>query len=136
MHDMKKLETMLTKELDEMVGQGKISSGSLDVLHKITDTIKNIKKIEMLCEGEDGEYSQRYYDNGSYRRGYMRDGMAYTDGSYRDGYSERRSRDAMGRFTDNGHDHIIAKAGELMQIATDEEDRRAVEKLLRELNRR
>lgn len=137
MHDFEKLEKMLEKHLEELTEQGKIASaGSLDTIHKITDTMKNIKKIEMLCGEGEGEYSQRYMraDGPSYRRGYMRDGgYAYEDGSYRGGYSGTR-RDSMGRYTrHDNHDHIISRVGEMMSVAETEEERKALEKCLREL---
>lgn len=127
MHDFKNVEKMICKELDEMTESGKLSSGSLDVIHKLTDTYKNLKKIEML-EGKGGEYSERgSYEGGSYR-GY------YRGGSYGDeDYSGRRMRDSRGRYMDSGRDHIIAKMGELMSIASSEEERDAIESALRKL---
>ena len=55
---------------------------SLDIIHKMTDTIKNIDKIEML---EESGYSEN-----SYGRGYSRDGGEWrAEGSYNDGNSYR-----------------------------------------------
>lgn len=134
MHDFEKLEKMLEKHLEELTDQGKISSaGSLDTIHKITDTIKNIKKIEMLCGEGEGEYSQRSMRGSAYRGGYMRDGgYAYEDGPRTGGYATRR--DSMGRYTRNdAHDHIISRVGEMMSVAETEDERKALEKCLREL---
>ncbi|MBR6051134.1 MAG: hypothetical protein IKP68_08035 [Clostridia bacterium] len=139
MHDFKKLESMICKELDEATASGKLgSSAVVDYVHKLVDTVKNIKKIEML-EGEDeGEYSRRYMrDIGpSSRRSYFADDEMHR-ASRDDGYSYRRRRDSMGRYADgDSHDHIIARIGEMMSIASTDEDRRAIEDCLRKLQQR
>ena len=90
---MHKIKEMLMKELKEYEKKGNISMNSLDVIHKMTDTIKNIDKIEML---EDGGYSEESYGGYSNRRGgrgYSRDGEweakgSYEGGSYGDGSYE------------------------------------------------
>ena len=55
---MYELRNMLCEELDELARKGDLGAGDLDIAHKLTDTIKNIDKIEML---EDDGYSQRRY---------------------------------------------------------------------------
>lgn len=82
MKDMKKLEDLLWKELEDYKHRDKLTMSDLEIVHKITDTLKNIEKIEMLeggCEhshrthGAEPRYGGRYYydDDGgeSYRRG-------------------------------------------------------------------
>ena len=67
---MHKIKELLMDELHEYeerakkMSGGKISAGDLETIHKLTDTIKNIDKIEML-EGDDG-YSNNSYN--FYRR--------------------------------------------------------------------
>ena len=56
MENLYKMKELLKQELDGYCKRGELSAGSLDVIHKITDTIKNIDKIEMLEGG--GEYSR------------------------------------------------------------------------------
>lgn len=53
---MRKLRKMLCSELDEIASKPELSAGDLEALDKLTDTIKNIDKIEML---DQGDYSQR-----------------------------------------------------------------------------
>ena len=84
---MYRLKSMLCDELDEIAGKGELSSGDLETIHKLTDTIKNIDKIEAL-EGEGysggdrmpyGRYSgSRHYVRGHYTRGHysMAEGKA------------------------------------------------------------
>ena len=89
---MHKIKEMLMKELYEYeekakkMNGGKLSAGDLETLHKLTDTVKNIDKIEML-EGEDGEYSEA--------GNWMADGRMY--GTYDDGSSYARGRRGRGR---------------------------------------
>ena len=58
---MHRIKEMLMKELKEYESKGKLSAGDLETIHKLTDTVKNIDKIEMLEGGE----------------GYSEDGMSY-----------------------------------------------------------
>lgn len=95
------LRDMLCEELDEITRKGELSAGSLETVHKLTDTIKNIDKIAMLEEGGegyskgysgDGDWMARgtYANGGNYRRGSYGN---YDNGSYRAGrYSPRYSR--------------------------------------------
>ena len=66
MKSLYELKEMLCYELDEIVKKGELSAGSLETVHKLTDTIKNIDKIEML--EEEGGYSEEgsYEGGGSY----------------------------------------------------------------------
>ena len=45
MRGLHEIKEMLCKELEEYARKGELSAGSLDALHKLTDTIKNIDKI-------------------------------------------------------------------------------------------
>ena len=85
---MYELKDKLCKELDEIARKPEMGAGDLEIIHKLTDTIKNLDKIEML---EDGGYSQagdwEMEGRGSYNRG----------SSYRG-----RKRDSMGRYSRDG----------------------------------
>lgn len=101
---MHKIKEMLMNELYEYeekakkMSGGKISVQELDKIHKLTDTVKNIDKIEMLEEG--GGYSEE--------SNWMADGRMYGtsyDGgsSYaRDGRGRNARRDRMGRYSSDG----------------------------------
>lgn len=83
------LRDMLCEELDEIARKGELGTGDLEIVHKLTDTIKNIDKIETL---EEGDYSGRYSRGGdldadirgTYGRGssYARRGTHYVRGHY------------------------------------------------------
>lgn len=82
-YTLQDIREKLCRELDEVAKKPDLGVGDLDVLHKLTDTIKNIDKIEMLDEGEysrAGEWEMR----GTYGRGnsYAHRGTHYVQGHY------------------------------------------------------
>lgn len=83
---MHELKEKLCDELEEIANKGELGAGDLEIIHKLTDTIKNLDKIGML---EDG-YSQAG-DWGIEGRAYNR-GSSYA----------RRKRDSMGRYSRDG----------------------------------
>lgn len=80
MKDMWKLKEMLCEELDEFARKGKMNAGDLQTVNMLTDTIKNLDKIELL-EDEESEYSGARRKRDARGR-YSRDGdrYAYDDG--------------------------------------------------------
>ena len=107
MHYMHDLKDLLCAELEDYAEKGKksgkMSMGDLDSIHKLTDTVKNILKIDMLEEesgySEDGTYmgEGRIYGT-SYDDG-MRRGVGY---SYARGRGRYAKRDSMGRYSSRG----------------------------------
>lgn len=103
---MHKIKEMLMKELYEYEDKakkmpgGKVSAGDLETLHKLTDTVKNIDKIEML-EGEEGysEASDWMGDGRIYGTSYE-GGSSYARGGRGRGRNARR--DSMGRYSREG----------------------------------
>ena len=104
MHYMHDLKDLLCAELEDYAEKGKksgkMSMGDLDSIHKLTDTVKNILKIDML-EGEAG-----YSEDGAYMGEGRIYGTSYDDGMRRGGgYSYARGRgryakrDSMGRYS-------------------------------------
>ena len=154
MEYIEKIKKMLCKELDEYAMKQKLTGGDLDMIWKLTDTVKNLDKISMLEESEEG-YSEA--------RGGMR-GRSYMHGSSYDDdmmYSERRGRgrnarrDSMGRYSsdmgssyddysearmdrrysrDDAKDHMMNKLGEMMTSA-DEEQREILKDAMRKIER-
>ena len=109
MHYMHDLKDLLCAELEDYAEKGKksgkMSMGDLDSIHKLTDTVKNILKIDMLEDesgySEDGAYmgEGRIYGT-SYDDG-MRRGVGY---SYARGRGRYAKRDSMGRYSrDDGY---------------------------------
>lgn len=86
MKKMEELKDMLCEELDKMAGKSSINKQDLENIHMLTDTIKNIGKIEMQ-EGQgysgDGEWNA----SGRYSRGMSRRSMdSYAGNSYTNDY--------------------------------------------------
>lgn len=110
MKSMYDLRDMLCKELDEITRKGELGAGDLDIVNKLTDTIKNINKIEAM--EEDGYSSRRdEYD----MRGRGRRGTHYVRGHY--------SRDG-------GIDNMKRQLQEMLDNADDESIRRAIQRCM------
>lgn len=103
MRAYEELKDKLCAELEEIAEKPEMSAGDLEMAHKLTDTIKNIHKIEMY-EGEgyasdggwraEGNYSRRYDQRAYDERGNSyagRNGMHYVRGHY----SRAEGRDMM-----------------------------------------
>ncbi len=160
MEGLNKLKEILYGELEEYSRKSELTSGSLEAIHKITDTIKNIDKIEMLEEyGESDEsyegggsyagrrgsrYVHGYYRRGSYNNGggsYNNEGGSYGNGgggsygggSYGGGsYEGGNSGRRYSR--DDGKDHMIKKMREMMDGA-EEPQREAIRHCIEKLER-
>lgn len=145
MKGLYEIKEMLCYELEEIGKKGELTAGTLETVHKLTDTIKNIDKIEMLEEYED-EYSAD--DDYSYARGRGRGRNAKRDsmgrysrdsgysregnmgggnmGGYGGGYSARYSRD-------DGKEHLMRDIREMMDEAKNEKEREAFRRAMKEL---
>lgn len=131
MEYMYELKDKLCKELDEIARKPEMGAGDLEIIHKLTDTIKNLGKIEML---EDGGYSQ------------AGDWEADMRGTYGRGSSYRgRKRDSMGRYSREGrggrggysrHDAkeaMMEQMEMLMDQAGSEREREAIRRCMGQL---
>lgn len=152
---MHKIKEMLMKELYEYeekakkINGGKLSAGDLETIHKLTDTVKNIDKIEMLEEddgySEDGQYmgEGRIYGT-SYARGrgrnakrdsmgrYSREGGMYHDGG--SSYARGGMRDGrMGYSRDSAKEHMIEKMEDMMEDAESPKEREAIRQCIMKL---
>jgi hypothetical protein len=153
MEYIEKIKKMLCKELEEYAEMGKMKSASdLDMIWKLTDTVKNLDKIEML--EDDGGYSEA---RGMRGRSYMH-GSSYDDEMM---YSERRGRgrnakrDRMGRYSsddgmtyddyseemmdrrysrDDVEEHLMHKLGQAMEDA-DPKQRKILEEAMQKIRR-
>lgn len=131
---------MVCKELDEYAIKGKISGSDLDMIWKLTDTVKNLDKIEMLEDGDsyDGYSEMReypYMGGSSYARGRgryaKRDSMGRYSSDMDDDYSKRMDR----RYSRNdAKDHMMHKIGEMMEDA-DPKEREALKECMRAIER-
>ena len=147
MEYMHKIKKMLCKELEEYGDKKSLSSADVEMIHKLTDTVKNLDKISLLEQDDDG-YSETYpyYMGGSsyasrgrgrYARRdrmgrYSSEGGSYEGGSSYDDYSEARMNRRYSR--DDAKDHMMNKLGEMMTSA-DEEQREILKDAMRKIER-
>lgn len=143
MEYIEKIKKMLCKELDEYAMKGKISGSDLDMIWKLTDTVKNLDKIEILEKDDsyDGYSEMReypYMGGSSYARGRgryaKRDSMGRysSDDRMADDYSEARMDRRYSR--DDAKDHLMDKMGEMMTSAN-EEQREILKEAMRKIER-
>ncbi|MDR3929697.1 MAG: hypothetical protein Q3Y27_02390 [Clostridia bacterium] len=116
------LKEKLCEELQEIAEKQDMSAGDLEAVHKLTDTIKNIDKIEMLEADGYSNHGGDWEARGNY------------DGMYRDDRYSRRGRDMRGRYSrhDGTDKRLMDELEELMRtIEPGKRDviRRALEEL-------
>ena len=131
MHKIYELKEQLCDELEEYGGKGELDMSTLEIVDKLSHTIKNLDKIIESYEEE--EYSSRgsynYRDGGSYERGR---GSYERGGRGRSSYARGRRRDGMGRYSRNmSYDSdMVMELRELMNEAPDEQTRQEMQRLI------
>ena len=108
------LREMLCEELDEYNRDAKngLNERTLDTVHKLTDTIKNIDKIMML---EDGDYSRTGEWEADMRGSYGRT-ENYNRGN---SYANRGQHYVRGHYSrGDGRERMISDIENMMQNAT------------------
>ena len=129
---MHKIKEMFMNELYEYedkakkMNGGKLSQSDVERIHKLTDTVKNICKIDAL-DDEEG-----YSEDGHY----MGEGRIYGT-SYARGRRNARGGNMGGRggySRDGAAEMLMEKAEEMLQMTHDPKERRAIEKFMHELD--
>lgn len=118
MYAMDELKEMLCRELDEIAEKQELSAGDLETVQKLTDSIKNLYKIEMLEDdgySRDGEWKADM--RGTYGRGNSYGKRHYVKAHY--------SRD---------NDRIIDRMERIMQDAPDK-DREIIRRCMEQLSK-
>lgn len=144
MKHLEELKESIKRELEKFAKQSDVSVGTLEKIHKLSDTYKNLCKIEAL-ESEEGYSEAR---GGRTRYSYAMGGSSYDDDMM---YSERRGRgrnakrDSMGRYSSDGgyeggysrhdaKDWMMSQLGEMMEDA-DPKEREALKECMRAIER-
>ena len=156
MHYMHDLKDLLCAELEDYAEKGKksgkMSMGDLESIHKLTDTVKNILKIDMLEEesgySEDGHYmgegriygtSYDGYDRGtSYARGRGRYAKRDSMGRYSrdDGYMRRDGRGMRDGYSrDDGKAYMMEQLEDMMEDAEKPAEKEALRRCMEALKR-
>jgi hypothetical protein len=155
---------MLCKELEEIANKGELTAGSLETVHKLTDTIKNIDKIEMYEEysedgySEDGEwmgegrmYGTSYEGGSSYARGgrgrgrnakrdsmgrYSRDMMHHEGNMSYARAGKMVGRGGRGNYSrDDAKDYMMEQLEELMEQAEKPQEKEALKRCMQAIER-
>lgn len=132
MHEIYELKERLCDELKEYGKKGDLDVGTLDVVDKLSRTVKNLGKI--IDKYEESEYS---YENGMP----YTDGMSYARNGRRSGrYSSARRRDSMGRYSRRvgysmDNKEMIEELRDLMNDAPDDRTRQEFQSFIDKIER-
>jgi len=139
MHVLEDLSYVLEDMLEPISKKDDISPTELDNVKDAVKSIYYIETIKAMKEyGNSNDYSGRSYrgsyDNMMYRGSYGMDG----DGRY----SERRGRDARGRYTSRDdysrhdeRDQMLSRLERMMDEAGSETERQTIRECMRKLER-
>ena len=114
-----------------------MSMGDLDSIHKLTDTVKNILKIDML-EEESGYSEDGYYMGDGRIYGTSYDDEMRRDGgySYARGRGRYAKRDSMGRYSrDEGKAYMMEQLEDMMEDAEKPAEKEALRRCSEALKR-
>ena len=166
MHKLKEkfMDELYALEERAEKSNARINDNDLNKIHKLTDTIKNIDKIEALESGggyseesnwmADGRmYGTSYDDGSSYARGgrgrgrnakrdsmgrYSSAGDSYRGGSYEGGMSYERGgmRGGRGGYSrDDAKDYMMEQLEEMMEQAEKPQEKEALKRCMQAIER-
>jgi hypothetical protein len=132
------LKDTLCEELEKYDRRGEMSAGELEAVHKLTDTIKNLYKMDMFEGGDsyadyDDDMSSRRYVRGYYRSRESRDSYGDSRDSYGGG-SYNRGSYGRGRRGGYSYAETVDQLKELMQGA-DEKEKMAIKKAIQQIEK-
>lgn len=137
MKGLYEMREALCKVTEEYARKGDLSPGSVDLVDKALNAIKNTYKIEMFENqgggfGRGGSYDS--YGDDSYRRNSYgnRDSYADSYNSYGDSYDNGNSG-RRGYSRDSGKEMMVRKMEEMLRYVDSEEQRKAVERCIHQL---
>ena len=114
------LKDMLCKELEEY-SNGDLSAGKLDIIDKLAHAVKSLETIIAMNEASDT--SGRYDESGRYESGRYR----YSNARGRRMYSRRGGYS----YNDGEKEEKIEMLRDMMQEVSSDEERRALQKIIR-----
>lgn len=134
MHTYHKVKDMLCEELENVANKGELTAGSLDIVDKLTHSIKSIDTIIAMSEYED-DYSERGGSSYMNRRS-SRQNPVHSENIDYGGTSSYARRDSRGRYSrDDNREHMINKLEDMAMNSTDERMRATINKCISELER-
>ena len=152
MHEFYELKEMLMEEVKKIAKKGELTAGSLETVDKLLNSIKNACKIIMYDEyADEGEYSSEggmsYAGGYSNARGqrrdsrgrYSREGGGYSNARGGQGGGSRGGGGRGGYSREGGYSYAdeneekIEMLREMMQEVSSDEERRALQKIIRRM---
>ncbi len=133
------LMDMAEAEIKAVAKNGKFKTREeISYVNNLVDMVKNIYKIEEMCEEDEGSsYARGGRSYRSYPRYNDYDGGAYDDGmgmSYARGRGRNARRDSMGRYSRaDGKDEFMDTLREAMDSAPDEKTRMSIQRMMSQM---
>lgn len=124
---------------------GEMSGSDLEIIDKLTHSLKSTKAVIGMIEAENQGYSGTYWDGRQYNDGRQSmEGMSNRQSnrgqSGARGRGSRAKRDSMGRYSsgdgysrEDAKEEFVEDLNELIQSAPDEQMKRKLERFAREL---
>lgn len=137
MKDLEELKGFVGREIEKANNRirqnnGGITTGDLDVINKLTHSMKSLVTICAMLEGEEDGYSGYSGRGYAYRRGERREGYGNRDGyGGRNGMSTRERRDG-GYSRADIRDHL----NDMMADAPDENTRMEIRRVIERMDQR
>ena len=120
MRELYELKEMLVDKLKEYGKKGELTSGSLDIVDKLSHTAKNLCKL--IEDYENGEYSNEYRNSYNDMRSYAR------------GRGRNARHDSMGRYSREGYSNdMVSELRELMEDAPDEQTKKEFQRFIQKM---
>ena len=140
MDELYKLKEMLSDELEAYGKKGDLSSGTLEVVDKLSHALKSITTIIAMEEAEGGNSEAGY--GGMYPRMY-RDGYgSYNRYGRGSSYAGRRNarRDSNGRYSrEYGYsgavDEMVDQLNDMMQEAPNDQVKQDIQRLITKMEK-
>lgn len=138
MHKLYELKEKLMEELNEYADKDEMSAGDLEVVDKLTHTIKNLCKIiedaEEYSEAGGSYEGGSYEGGGSYRNQYSNRGSyAQGGGGGRGGRGGSRGGQRARRGGYSSYGSMVERLEELMEEAPDMRTRQEIERLINKM---
>ena len=135
MHELYELKEKLCRELKKYSSE-EVTTNSLEIVDKLSHSIKNLDKIIEKYEEEEngGSYGYNSYEP-SYRGNSNRSNRGSYN-SYGRGRGRNARRDSMGRYSSEGYSRngdIANELRDLMMDAPDEQTRQEYQKVISKL---
>ena len=132
MKELYDLKEMLCKELKQYGSEGEMNASTLDVVDKLTHSIKNLDKVIEVYEEEEGYSEYAPMDGGYYRR-QRRDSR----GRYAryPGYNGYPGAPGIPRYPNRNYSRndLVDKIRQLMDNAPDDRTRQEIQRMVEQM---